>query len=128
MPCKRFDQLAHLFRTQQLSRILEHWSGSQNANAPFRMLNESKRVTFIESVRQKRSQTVFIIEIEDACAELGFRKSASMISTRAPVRARLSAVFTAIVVRPSPGTLEVTSNDFNSPRLAESNMEVRNCR
>ncbi len=57
----------------------------------------------------------------------GRRISASMITTLAPVWARLSAVFTAVVVLPSPGKLEVTRSDFGARPAVESRTEVRKC-
>jgi hypothetical protein len=44
------------------------------------------------------------------------------------VRARLTAVLTAIVVFPSPGIAEVTSSDFKFLPPSASSTDVRNCR
>ena len=51
-----------------------------------------------------------------------------MITTLAPVWAKLMAVLTAVVVFPSPGKLDVTSNDFGAWPAVESKTEVRRCR
>ena len=58
----------------------------------------------------------------------GRRKSASIINTRAPICARQKARFTAVVVFPSPGRLDVTSNVFGGCPGVESSTAVRNCR
>ena len=54
--------------------------------------------------------------------------SASMITTLAPVWAKLIAVLTAVVVFPSPGRLDVTSKDFGARPAVESKTDVRRCR
>jgi hypothetical protein len=48
-----------------------------------------------------------------------------MITTLAPVCARLIAVFTAVVVFPSPGKLDVTSNDRGVRPAVDNNTDVR---
>ena len=58
----------------------------------------------------------------------GRRMSASMTRTFAPVWARLRAAFTAVVVFPSAGMLEVTSRVFGAWPADESNTEVRRWR
>ena len=50
------------------------------------------------------------------------------ITTLAPVWARLIAVFTAVVVFPSQGRLEVISRDRGARPAVESNTEVRRWR
>ena len=55
----------------------------------------------------------------------GRRISPSIITTLAPVCARLIAVLTAVVVLPSPGRLEVTSKVFGARPAVESSTEVR---
>ena len=75
------------------------------------------------------------IELKPACASnpkidrnRGRRISASTITTLAPVWAKLSAVFTAVVVFPSPGRLDVTSNALGARPAVESKTEVRRWR
>ena len=53
--------------------------------------------------------------------------SASIITT-GPRLGQVIAMFTAVVVFPSPGRLEVTSRDFGARPAVESSMEVRNWR
>ena len=51
-----------------------------------------------------------------------------MIKTSAPVWASITAVFTAVVVLPSEGWLEVTRIVFGACPAVESNSDVRRCR
>ena len=53
--------------------------------------------------------------------------SASMISTLAPVCARLIAVFVAVVVFPSDGRLDVINSDLGAWPAVESRIDVLSC-
>jgi hypothetical protein len=54
--------------------------------------------------------------------------SASMMTTLAPVWAKLKAVLTAVVVFPSPGKLDVTSSERGARPAVDSSTDVRRCR
>src|SRR2546421_12648596 len=50
------------------------------------------------------------------------------MTTLAPVWARIIAVFTTVVVFPSPGWLDVTSNVFGAPPADDNRTDVRSWR
>src|SRR6266567_9253931 len=72
-----------------------------------------------------KPRSVFRLKID---GRRGRRMSASIIKTFAPVWARLIAVLTAVVVLPSDGILDVTSNVRGGLPAVDNSIDVRKCR